>query len=82
MEGALYSILGGSITGGGIVFLFVMFQGQKIKETLRQEFYKSVDKVEHECKKYTDSKNDDIKEVLKEIKGMINNIQEILMNKN
>lgn len=80
MEGVLYSILSGGITGGGVVFMFILFQGQKIKEELRKEFYSNVNKVEHECKKYTDSKNDDVKEVLKEIKELITKIQDTLMN--
>ncbi len=81
MESVVYSILSGAGAGGSIVFMFVMFQGQKIKEELRKEFYTGMEKTEHECKEYTDSKNDDVKEVLKEIKTMINKIQETLMNK-
>lgn len=79
MESVLYSILSGAGAGGGIVFLFVMLQTQKIKEELRKEFYERTDKVEKECNKYTDAKHDDIKDQLKEIKSMIAKIQETLM---
>lgn len=82
MQGVLYSILSGAGAGAGIVFLFVMFQGQKLKEELRKEFYKQIDKLEHECNKYTDSKHDDVKEQLAEIKVMITKIQDTLMNHN
>ncbi len=81
MESVVYSILSGAGAGGSIVFMFVMFQGQKIKEELRKEFYKQSDKLESDCNKYTDSKHDDVKEQLTEIKSMLTRLQDVLINK-
>lgn len=81
MESVLYSILSGAGAGGGVVFMFVLLQNQKIKEELRKEFYIKLEKIEHECNKYTDAKHDDVKEQLREIKEMLSKMQDILMQK-
>ena len=82
MEQVLYSILSGAGAGGGVVFMFVLLQNQKIKAELKEEFYRYCEKVEHECKEYTNAKNNDVSVVLTEIKVMIMKIQETLMNRN
>lgn len=80
MEQIWYSLLSGAGAGGSVVFLFVLFQNQKTKEELRKEIYRGLKDVEHEANKYTDAKHNDIKEQLKEIKGMLVSMQNILMN--
>lgn len=56
-----------------------MFQNQKIKEEIRKEFYVRLKETEIDCHNYTDSKHNDLKDELKEIKTMIAKLQDILI---
>lgn len=82
MEQVIYSLLSGAGSGGLVVFFYQALQMQKLKETMRKEFYAGLEKVEKECNKYTDAKHNDIKEQFHEVKEMLREIQKHLLNNN